>query len=89
MLKIMRAPRLFSAIEGVGAPSFLRRYAADTVRRGWFVLSASRRVSRISYRPFRVKIFNFCRKEKKKESRYPNVSECSSSFEINSGTVVG
>lgn len=64
------------AIEGVGAPSFLRRYAADTVR-GWFFFSVSRRVSRLVSGVSREN-FNFCRKEKKK-SHYPNVSlsECS------------
>lgn len=65
------------AIEGVGAPSFLRRYAADTVR-GWFFFPVSRRVSRLVSGVSREN-FNFCRKEKKK-SHYPNVSlsECSS-----------
>lgn len=62
------------AIEGVGAPSFLRRYAADTVR-GWFFLFL------VSYRIVPRENFNLCRKEKKKkkESHYPNVSlsECS------------
>lgn len=64
------------AIEGVGAPSFLRRYAADTVR-GWFFFPVSRRVSRLVSGVSREN-FNFCRKEKKK-SHYPNVSlsECS------------
>lgn len=64
------------AIEGVGAPSFLRRYAADTVR-GWFFFPVSHRVSRLVSGVSREN-FNFCRKEKKK-SHYPNVSlsECS------------
>lgn len=51
------------AIEGVGAPSFLRRYAADTVR-GWFFFPVSRRVSRLVSGVSREN-FNFCRKEKK------------------------
>lgn len=54
------------AIEGVGAPSFLRRYAADTVR-GWFFFPVSRRVSRLVSGVSREN-FNFCRKEKKKIS---------------------
>lgn len=73
------------AIEGVGAPSFLRRYAADTVR-GWFFFSVSRRVSRLVSGVSREN-FNFCRKEKKKISLSKCIlvrmfSETNASFEI-------
>ena len=73
MLKIMRAPRLFSAIEGVGAPSFLRRYAADTVRGGGSFFS-SRISSRIG--PSAWKFLTSVVKKKKKNlviQMYPNV----------------
>lgn len=54
------------AIEGVGAPSFLRRYAADTVRGGgsFFLLLVAYLVSRIG--PSAWKFLTSVVKEKKK-----------------------